>query len=160
VPAVETFLNRGAENIAHAGGLIRLPGFTPSFTSVQQQQIELLLRRFYESSETSESVCTPLGWADAEAMVGSEVLNALIEQGQIVKLAGGILFLREKYTDAIVRLVGYVREHGSMTVSEARDLLGTTRKYIVPLLEHMDALRITRRQGDQRLLGSNVPNFI
>jgi len=160
VPAVETFLNRGAENIAHAGGLIRLPGFTPSFTSVQQQQIELLLRRFYESSETSESVCTPLGWADAEAMVGSEVLNALIEQGQIVKLAGGILFLREKYTDAIVQLVGYVREHGSMTVSEARDLLGTTRKYIVPLLEHMDALRITRRQGDQRLLGSNVPNFI
>jgi selenocysteine-specific elongation factor len=160
VPAVETFLNRGAENTAHAGGLIRLPDFTPSFTSVQQQRIELLLRRFYESSETSEKVCTPLGWADAEAIVGSEVLNALIEQGQIVKLAGGILFLREKYTDAIVRLVGYVREHGSMTVSEARDLLGTTRKYIVPLLEHMDALRITRRQGDQRLLGSNVPNFI
>ncbi|HEX3641687.1 MAG TPA: SelB C-terminal domain-containing protein, partial [Ktedonobacteraceae bacterium] len=160
VSAVETFLNRGAENTAHVGGLIRLPDFTPSFTSVQQQQIELLLRRFYESSETSEKVCTPLGWADAEAIVGSEVLNALIEQGQIVKLAGGILFLREKYTDAIVRLVGYVREHGSMTVSEARDLLGTTRKYIVPLLEHMDALRITRRQGDQRLLGSNVPNFI
>jgi len=157
VPSVEMFLNRGAENVAHTGGLVRLPGFTPSFTSVQQQQIELLLRRF---SESSESVCTPPGWADAEAMVGSDVLNALIEQGQIVKLAGGILFLREKYTDAIVRLVGYVREHGSMTVSEARDLLGTTRKYIVPLLEHMDALRITRRQGDQRLLGSNVPNFI
>ena len=157
VPAVETFLNRGAENIAYAGGLIRLSGFTPSFTSVQQQQIELLLYRF---SEISKSVCAPLGWADAEAVVGSEVLNALIEQGQIVKLAGGILFLREKYTDAIVRLVGYLREHGSMTVSEARDLLGTTRKYIVPLLEHMDALRITRRQGDQRLLGSNVPNFI
>ena len=93
-------------------------------------------------------------------MVGPEVLNALVEQGLIVKLTGGILFPREKYIDAIARLVGYVREHGSMTVSEARDLLGTTRKYIVPLLEHMDTLRITRRQGDQRLLGSNLPSSI
>jgi len=150
VPNVETFLNRGAENLAHTGGLIRLPGFTPSFTAVQQRQVELLLCRFCESSE---GLYTPLGWADAEEIVGPEVLNALIEQGRIVKLTGGILFPREKYTDAIVRLVSYVREHGSMTVSEARDLLGTTRKYIVPLLEHMDALRITRRQGDQRLLG-------
>jgi selenocysteine-specific elongation factor len=158
VPSVETFLNRGAENVAHAGGLIRLPGFTPSFTAVQQRQVELLLRRFCKSSESSEGLCTPLGWADAEAMVGSEVLNALVEQGRIVKLTGGILFPCEKYTDVIVRLVGYIREHGSMTVSEARDLLGTTRKYVVPLLEHMDALRITRRRGDQRLLGSNLPN--
>jgi len=157
IPSVETFLNRGTANIAHTGGLIRLPGFVPHFTPVQQQQVELLLRHFYKSSE---SLYTPPVWADAEAMVGLEVLNALIEQGRIVKLAGGILFPYEKYTEAVVQLVSYVREHGSMTVSEARDLLGTTRKYIVPLLEHMDALRITRRQGDQRLLGSNLPDSI
>jgi selenocysteine-specific elongation factor len=157
VPSAEMFLNKGAERVAHTGGLIRLPGFTPSFTAVQQRQVGLLLRRFDQDSEV---LCTPLGWADAEAMVGLEVLNALVEQGRIVKLMGGILFLREKYTDMVVQLVGYLREHGSMTVSEARDLLGTTRKYIVPLLEHMDALRITCRQGDVRLLGSNLPASI
>src|SRR5262249_88840 len=80
--------------------------------------------------------------------------NALIEQGKIVRLAGDILFLREKYADAIVQLMDYMREYGSMTVSQARDVLGMTRKYIVPLLEHMDTLRLTCRQGDVRLLGS------
>lgn len=160
VPSVETSLNRVTEQIVHTGGLIRLPGFMPSFTAVQLRQIELLLYRFHKSNESCENLCIPLGWADAEAIVGPEVLNALVEQGRLVKLTGGVLFLREKYTEAVARLVGYVRGHGSMTVSEARDLLGTTRKYIVPLLEHMDALHITRRQGDQRLLGSNVPNFI
>ena len=41
----------------------------------------------------------------------------------------------------------------TMTAAEARDVLGATRKYILPLLEHMDALRITRRVGDARVLG-------
>jgi selenocysteine-specific elongation factor len=157
VPSVEMFPNREAEHVAHTGGLIRLPGFTPSFTAVQQRQVELLLHHF---SQSSNGLGTPLGWADAEAMVGSEVLNALVEQGRLVKLTGDILFLREKYADAVGQLVSHLQEHGSITVSEARDLLGTTRKYIVPLLEHMDALRITRRQGDKRLLGLNLPDYI
>lgn len=156
VPSVEMFPNRKAERVSYTGSLIRLPGFMPSFTSVQEQQIELLLDRFSQSSGSHKSLGTPLGWTDAEAMVGAEILNALVEQGRLVKLTDGILFLREKYTDAIAQLVDYLQEHGSITVSEARDLLGTTRKYIIPLLEHMDALRITRRQGDKRLLGSNM----
>jgi selenocysteine-specific elongation factor len=41
-----------------------------------------------------------------------------------------------------------------MTAAEARDVLGTTRKYILPLLEHMDERRITRRVGDERRLGT------
>jgi len=160
VPSVEPFLNSTMEHIVHTGGLIRIVGFIPEFTAVQLQQIELLLHHFYKSNESCENLCIPLEWADAEAIVGAEVLNALVEQGRLIKLTGGILFLREKYTEAVVQLVGYMREHGSITVSEARDLLGTTRKYVVPLLEQMDALHITRRQGDQRLLGSNLPDSI
>jgi selenocysteine-specific elongation factor len=56
------------------------------------------------------------------------VLNALVEQGRLVKLTDDILFLREKYADAVGQLVSHLQEHGSITVSEARDLLGTTRK--------------------------------
>jgi selenocysteine-specific elongation factor len=39
-----------------------------------------------------------------------------------------------------------------MTVAEFRDLLGTTRKFALPLLEHLDANRITLRVGDIRKL--------
>jgi selenocysteine-specific elongation factor len=64
------------------------------------------------------------------------------------------LFLHETYAEAIAKLVEYLRNHERMTASEARDILGTTRKYILPLLEHMDALHITRRVGDERVLGT------
>jgi selenocysteine-specific elongation factor len=130
------------------GSFIRLPNFKPHFSSEQQQKVAQLLQRFRENPYT------PPGRADAEAMVGTEVLGALIEQGQIVKIGDGVLFLRETYDEAIATLIQYLREHGKMTVAEARDVLGATRKYILPLLEQMDALKITRRMGDERVLGT------
>jgi selenocysteine-specific elongation factor len=39
-----------------------------------------------------------------------------------------------------------------MTVAEARDLLATSRKYVLPLLEHLDATGVTLREGDYRRL--------
>ena len=133
---------------ARTGGLICLPGFAASFTAAQQRQVERLVRLFQASPYT------PPGIAEAEAIVGADVLTALVEQGRLMKLGDGILFLRETYNEAVARLIAYIREHGQITVAEARDVLGATRKYILPLLEHMDALHITRRSGDVRLLGS------
>ena len=137
-----------ADTATASGGLIRLPGFEPSFTASQQQQVTQLLQIFRKNP------FTPPGRSEAEAMVGSEVLAALIEQGQVVKLGDGVLFLRETYDAARTTIVQYLREHGSITVAEARDVLGATRKYILPLLEHMDALKLTKRMGDERILGT------
>jgi selenocysteine-specific elongation factor len=148
--AAEIFATLQAEGIvaeATTSGSIRLPEFVPRFNKAQQQQVEQLLLRFRESPYT-----TP-GRGETETLVGPEVLNALIEQGQFVKLGDGVLFLHETYVEAIAKLVQFIREHGTMTVSEARDVLGATRKYILPLLEHMDTLKITRRIGDERVLG-------
>src|SRR5712691_1076716 len=141
---------RLAEASTITGGIIRLPNFVPSFTAAQEQQVEQLLLRFRASPYT------PPGRAEAEAMVGAEMLGALIEQGRLVKLGDGVLFLRETYDEAIAKLITYLREHGRFTAAEARDLLGATRKYVLPLLEHMDERRITRRIGDERVLGTGM----
>ncbi len=138
------------EGSQRTGGLLRFPDFTPRFTPAQQQLVARLLQRFRASPYT------PPGRGEVEEMVGAEVLNALIEQGQLVKVGESILFLRETYDEALKRLVAYLRLHGKMTVAEARDILGATRKYILPLLEHMDALRITKRSGDERVPGSGA----
>ena len=131
---------------ASTGGFIRLPGYVPTFTAAQQQLVERLMRQF------EQSPYTPPIYAEAESIVGPEILGSLIEQGRLVKLGDSVLFLRETHDEAIARLVAYLREHGKMTAAEARDVLGTTRKYALPLLEHMDEQRITRRRGDERVL--------
>ncbi|HZT99114.1 MAG TPA: selenocysteine-specific translation elongation factor [Ktedonobacteraceae bacterium] len=148
VPSIPGGLHSvGTQSNTQMGGLIRVPNFTPSFTAVQQQMVDRLLQLFQQSPYT------PPGRSEAEQLVGAELMVALIDQGRLVKLGDGVLFLRETYEEALTKLVGYLRTHGTMTAAEARDALGTTRKYILPLLEHMDALRITRRVGDTRVLG-------
>ncbi len=129
-------------------GLVRLPGFVPRFTSTQQLQVEQVLQAFVASPYT------PPVRSEAEVMASAEVITALIEQGRLVKLSDGVLFLQETYHQALTLLVDYLREHTTMSVAEARNILGTTRKYILPLLEHMDATHITRRAGDVRTLGT------
>jgi selenocysteine-specific elongation factor len=143
-------VSAGGKITGAPGGLIRLPNFHPTFTEQQQRQVERLLRTFRAHPST------PPGRTDVEAEVGAEVLGALLEQGTLVKLGSAsepVLFLRETYDEAVKRLVAYLREHETITAAEARDLLGTTRKYVLPLLEHLDERRITRRLGDQRVLG-------
>jgi selenocysteine-specific elongation factor len=137
------------ERVARPGSLIRLPGFQPQFTAAEQRQVEQLLQRFQAHPYM------PPGRSEAEAMVGGEVVNALLEQGYLVKVGSGegVLFARSAYEAALSKLVTYLREHDRMTVAEARDVIGTSRKYILPLLEHMDSLHITRRQGDERIAG-------
>ena len=149
---VDVTLNSGREgkglvaSVGQTGALIRLPDFFPCFTPTQQRQVEHLLSRFVVQPYM------PPGRVEVEALVGGEVLHALIEQGHILQFTDGVLFTREAYEEAVRCLVIYMHEHVTMTVSEARDMLNTSRKYILPLLEHLDALRITRRQGDERVL--------
>jgi selenocysteine-specific elongation factor len=133
-------------SVGRTGALIRLPDFVPSFTPTQQEQVKHLLSRF------AMQPYMPPGRMEVEALVGGEVLQALIEQGRILKFTDGVLFTREAYEEGVRRLVTYMRECGTMTVAEARNVLNTSRKYILPLLEHLDALGITRRQGDERVL--------
>ena len=45
-----------------------------------------------------------------------------------------------------------VRETGAVTVAQVRDRFGTSRRYVLAILEHLDERRVTRRVGDERVL--------
>jgi len=145
---LEMVIEAGVARGGSRGGLVRLPDFTPRFTDAQQWQVEQVLQVFMANPYT------PPSRREAETMASADVITALLEQGRLIKLGDDILFLQETYKQALLLLTDYLREHTTMTVAEARDLLGASRKYILPLLEHMDALRITRRAGDVRTLGT------
>ena len=129
------------------GSLLCLPGYTPRFTVAQQQQVERVLQAF------AASPFTPPTRGEVELLADVEVVAALIEQNQLVKIGDGILFSQTIYVQALQVVTAYLQTHPTITVAEARDLLGTTRKYILPFLEHMDALQRTKRVGDVRTLG-------
>jgi len=78
--------------------------------------------------------------------------RALEREGALVE-TGGIWFTADAMRDAQERIVASLREHGSLTIADARDVLGSTRKYVVPIMNHLDATGVTRRRGDDRVPG-------
>jgi selenocysteine-specific elongation factor len=131
-----------------AGGAdrIRLASHQASFAAKQQQSVDYLFHLFHESPYATPSV------AQCEEQVGSEVLNALIEQGQLIRVSDEVIFLTETYDEMRDDVITYIRDHGSITVAQFRDLFGTSRKYALALLGYLDEKRITRRVGDERVL--------
>lgn len=87
-----------------------------------------------------------------EQLPAPTILAYLVEQGMIVDAGGGVVFDAEFFAAATARIRDHIATNGSVSLAEARDLFGTSRKYAQAILEHLDAQRLTRRVGDSRVL--------
>ena len=82
-----------------------------------------------------------------------ELLVFLLDRAQIVRVSDEVCFAPAAY-DRDDR-VGACRNHaraGSITVAQFRDRFATSRKYALALLEHLDERKVTRREGEARVL--------
>lgn len=78
------------------------------------------------------------------------LIGYLVKRGALVRLPGGWLIAREAVEDVVSRLRGSGRR--GFDVGEFKEMFGLTRRLAIPLLEHLDAEKITRRVGDRREL--------
>ena len=132
--------------VAEVEGAVRTADHVVRFTPQQQKQVDAVLGRFRAQPYTPPSV------AEATASVGPDVLQALIEANTLTRISEDVLFLTETYEQIVARIMTHLRAEGSITVAQVRDLFGTSRKYALPLMEHLDERRLTRRVGDARVL--------
>ena len=84
--------------------------------------------------------------------VGEPVYAALLDQGRLRQVSSEVVLLAETYETMVDRVREVLQHKGTLTVAEARDLFGTSRKYVLALLEHLDAQGLTQRIGDERRL--------
>jgi len=80
------------------------------------------------------------------------LVRSLTREGVVVDL-DGIVFASGAVDEARRRVRAALRDRGTVTVADVRDLLGSTRKYVLPILNRLDAEGVTRRRGDDRIPG-------
>jgi selenocysteine-specific elongation factor len=80
------------------------------------------------------------------------LLEDLVEQGAIGRISGGIYAATPRLAEMKARLREHFGANTPFTTSEARELLGTSRKYVIPFLEYLDGQGVTRRVGDTRVV--------
>jgi selenocysteine-specific elongation factor len=89
---------------------------------------------------------------------GKEIINArmvfelLLDTGELIRINEEMILSRSVYNQACDALKSFAGKNGEITLAQYRDLLNTSRKYAVSLLEYFDQVRITRRIGDKRTL--------
>ena len=87
-----------------------------------------------------------------QSAAGPEVVRALAQRGELVRLSDDIAFTREAYSQAVALVTDEIATAGSVTVAQVRDRMGASRRPVLALLEHLDSEKVTRRVGDQRVL--------
>ncbi|HEY1420336.1 MAG TPA: selenocysteine-specific translation elongation factor [Candidatus Dormibacteraeota bacterium] len=94
----------------------------------------------------------PLPETMQQSGASPEVVRALAQRGDIVRVSDDVAFSKAGYEGAIALVREIVGATGSVTVAQLRDRMGASRKPVLALLEHLDAQRLTRRVGDARVL--------
>jgi selenocysteine-specific elongation factor len=76
------------------------------------------------------------------------LIGYLVKKGTLVRLPGGWLISRQAVDDLVARLRASPRP--GIEIAEFKEMFGLTRKLAIPLLEHLDSEKVTRRVGDRR----------
>jgi selenocysteine-specific elongation factor len=129
--------------IAEDATTYRLPTHEPTYTAAQREQVERL-RVAHRQSRFSPPAPHELG-------VEQEVVAALVDSGEWVKIDDTLLYTRHAYEEMLRLILETIDRTGEVNVAAMRDLFGTTRKYAIPFLEHLDSEKVTKRVGDVRV---------
>ena len=134
------------EKMVQDGPVIRLVDFSIQFTPEQDSRIEKLMAKF-----RANPVLTP-AVADCRVMVGDEIYNALLIVGKLTQVSPEVVYQSASYLEMVGAVKQFIEDEGSITVAQARDHFGSSRKYMLAFLEYLDARGITTRDGDVRRL--------
>ncbi|MGI8967926.1 MAG: selenocysteine-specific translation elongation factor [Chloroflexota bacterium] len=142
-------LLREQGQVEERGTAIVRPGWIGG-SAGQQPAVERLLKALTNSPFTPPAQNDLL----AAAAAGLDLLQALVDEGQVVRVADGMYFERGAFAQMVRLTIEVIEREGSVSVARLRDILSTSRKYVLAFLEYLDGERITRRVGDTRVLGS------
>ena len=83
-------------------------------------------------------------------------VKILAEQGEIVRIAADAFMHAEHYRSLVAKIGERLSAAGTLSIADLKELFGFSRKYAVPILEHLDREGVTRREGDVRKAGPKL----
>lgn len=134
------------------GSIVSVAGFTVSYSD-EASQMMTDMENIYKKAGIEVPSTDELVGAYKDRKQARQVLSELTKKGILVKAGTGVLMHKEHWERALGVLREHLASHPQITLGEFRDLLGTSRKYAVMLLETYDQMKITKKIGDARVPG-------
>ena len=148
--ALLEFLLATISDITSEGDLVRLVSFRPQLKADEDEAKTKIESLFREAGLAVPAVNEVLKSSGIDANRARTILQTLLRQKTLIRVSMDLIF----HAEAIEQLktVLAAKKGQRFGVPEFKDWTGISRKYAIPLLEFMDRERVTRREGDQRLV--------
>ncbi len=151
VSAVLQELSAQGKAIAE-GEIVRLAGRGIQLTPEEAAAKEQIWKAFEKAGLLVPSAKDVLAGLRVDRARAEKLLRILLKDGTLVKVTDDLIF----HASTLARLRDIVArrktENQRIDVSVFKNLTGLTRKYAIPLLEYLDRERVTRREGDERII--------
>ena len=131
--------------------LVSLENYEPRPSKEEQARLDRLSGLYAANPFQPPAVRESLTRAGIESRHHDDYYSYLVNCGRLVKISDDLYFHREAYEGAVEILRRHFAAADTLTLAQFRDLTGSSRKIVQPLLEHFDRLKLTRRVGDHRV---------
>lgn len=133
--------------------LVALKDFKVVLNEEQEKLKERIIKIYRDSKFEPPKLSELEGYPEIIPMV-----EYLVSIGELVKLDEEIFLSKDNYEEAQNVLINYLKENKEITLAVYRDLLNTSRKYAMAILEYFDSIKLTKRIGDVRVLAREIKN--
>jgi len=139
-----------AKELVAEGELVRLRGHKVVLQEDEEQARAKIERAFEEAGLAVPAMAEVLAKSGVEAARARSLLQILLREKRLVRISGELVF----HQVAIGQLRELLGRHKGerFRVPEFKEWTGISRKYAIPLLEFLDRERVTRREGDERVV--------
>jgi selenocysteine-specific elongation factor len=149
--AIAEFLRRSGR-IRTAGRGLAVTGEGPKLSASERKLLTELIDTFRRAGIQSPTVDQCRNQAARSPQAVPQLIALAAADGDLVEIANDYYLHAEVDQQLKEQLRQQLSEGRGLTLSEIRELLGTTRKYAVPYCEYLDRTGFTRREGDVRFL--------
>lgn len=146
---LDALINTGT-GIASEGEIVRLTTHKLVLKQDEERALEAIERAFLQAGLAAPSLNDALAKSGLEPARARALLQILIRRERLVKIGEELVFHQAAIQELRQRLAS--RKGERLSVTQFKDLAGVSRKYAIPLLEYLDRERVTRREGDVRIV--------
>lgn len=140
--------------LVHEGTTIKLRGAGVKLEDAEAQAMQQIVNAFALAGLKVPALPEVLGGLKIPRDKATKIVTLLLRDRTLIKLGDDLVF----HKDALAALRPMLADHKARTgkptidVAQFKDIAGISRKYAIPLLEHLDRERVTRREGNLRVI--------
>lgn len=158
-PLVQAVADRllGAKKLVGDARRVARADFKPKLSANQRKLKDKIVEAFAASGLSPPEPAAFANQAGGNAAALKDIFAVAVAEGFLVRLTDDLYLSAEAEAGMRAAVADRLRAGPGLTVAEVRDLLGTTRKYAVPICEYLDRTGVTRREGDRRVSAAQPP---